>query len=91
MTRPQYLEKCRSCSARFIPTVEVETLPVFNSVDKSRWKETTCPKCGIHYQIARLSKNSLEVCLVLSESLPFRESEIIQRVMQTIVPDVSQN
>jgi hypothetical protein len=91
MTRPQYVEKCKNCFARFIPSVEVESLPVFNSADKSRWKETTCPKCGIRYQIARLSKNSLDVCIILSESLPPRESEIIQRATQTIVPDISGN
>ena len=82
MTRPHYMEKCRSCFVRFIPTVEVESLPVFNSVDKSHWKETACPKCGIHYLVARLSKSSFEVCLILSESLPAREPELIKEMAQ---------
>jgi hypothetical protein len=69
MTRPLYLEKCKNCSIKFIPTVEVESLPIFNSVDKARWSQTACPKCGIQYKIARLSKNSLDVCIILAERL----------------------
>jgi len=85
MARPQHLEKCKNCLSRFIPTVEVESLPLFNSVDKSGWKETACPKCGIRYHAARLSKNSLEVFIVLAESLPDKESEIIEGPMQITV------
>jgi hypothetical protein len=65
----------------FFPSVEVESLPVFNSVDKSRWVETKCPNCGVNYRVARMSKNSLDVMLILSQSLPDRESELIEKVV----------
>ena len=89
MTRPTYLEKCRSCFVRFIPTVDVETLPVFNSVDKPRWKETECPKCGVHYRVARLSKKSLDVCVILSQTLPAKESELNTEMARPIVTNFS--
>jgi hypothetical protein len=81
LTRPFFLEKCKSCSAKFIPTIDVEDLPVFNSVDKSRWSETACPKCTVRYRIARLSKSSFDVCVILSEKLPRRAE-----VMEDLVP-----
>ncbi|HXQ91809.1 MAG TPA: hypothetical protein VN739_02295 [Nitrososphaerales archaeon] len=69
MTRPPHSERCKRCLVMFVPTVEVESLPVFNSVEKSLWKETNCPKCGFEYRIARLSKNSIEVCLVPAQKV----------------------
>jgi hypothetical protein len=77
MTRPTYAEKCKNCFARFIPTVEVESLPVFNSVNKLGWVETGCPSCGFRYRAARLAKSSSNVCLLPSEKVPKRESELI--------------
>jgi hypothetical protein len=77
MTRPSYAEKCKNCFAKFIPPVEVESLPVFNSVGKFGWVETGCPHCGFRYRVARLGKSSPDVCLLPSEKLQKRESELI--------------
>lgn len=64
---------------RFFPTVEVESLPIFNAVDKTKWSETSCPKCGIRYKIARLSRHSTDVCIILAEPLP-RSSDWIEEI-----------
>ena len=68
---------------KFIPTIDVESLPVFNSVDKSRWTETACPKCGVRYRIARLSKNSFDVCIILAEKLRPRPEDAIVELVTT--------
>jgi hypothetical protein len=81
MTKPPYLQKCRNCKENFCPSVEVESLPVFNSVDKSRWMETKCPNCGVNYRVARLSKKSLDVLLILAEDRPAKESKLIEAVL----------
>ena len=81
MTLPPYSQKCRNCKTNFIPNVEVESLPVFNSVDKSRWMETRCPNCGVSYRVARMSKKSFDVILILSHELPPKESELIETVV----------
>jgi hypothetical protein len=77
MTAPSHLEKCKNCKVKFVPKVEVESLPVFNSVNKSRWTESKCPNCGLNYRMARVSRNSLEVIMIISQRLPVRESFLI--------------
>jgi DNA-directed RNA polymerase subunit RPC12/RpoP len=78
MTRPSNFERCKKCGQKFSPSVEVELLPVFNAVDKSKWLDTACPNCGFRFKIARLSKNSFDVCLFPTKKLPgkpYKESE----------------
>lgn len=74
MTRPSNSEKCKKCRKSFVPVVEVEALPFFNSVDKTRWIATNCPHCSFQYKVARLSKRSFDVCLVPTEKLRKEES-----------------
>jgi len=78
MSLPSQVQKCRNCGTKFAPAVPVEALPVFNTVDKSQWAETTCPACKVSYRVARLSKNSTEVMVVLSRGLPPKESMMIE-------------
>ncbi len=74
MTRPSNSERCKNCGRKFVPTVEIESLPIFNSVGKSHWNDTSCPNCGFLFKVARLSRNSHEVCLIPSEKPARRES-----------------
>ena len=74
MTRPSNSEKCKNCGRKFIPPIDIESLPVFNSIDKSGWNDTNCPNCGFVFKVARLSRNSHEVCLIPSKKSAPRES-----------------